>query len=183
MPVKHSKKPHQRTIDKIHILVRQEIANPLLSSTDIAKLCGLSISRFSILKSSHHYQTIHNQYMSGLISDLDNKAKNQLKLTQETLDFSVPIAMQALLQQAMQVKDLRVQNKAANDLLDRHGKFAKVTRVGLPTEEQGRGAADEKDNKAVLEMMEAMKKGNGFNTNPNPNPATNETNPLTDTIQ
>lgn len=167
-----NKKHHTRTIDRIHLLVRLELANPMLSSTDIAKLCGLSIFRFSILKRSPYYQQVHNQYMTGICTDLDVAVKENLNMTQKTLDMAVPVAMQNLFKQAMQEKDLRVQNKACNDLLDRHGRFAKVTRVGLPTAEQG-GVAEDKDNKAVNDMLKAIKAAE-ININ---------TEPLTETTQ
>lgn len=150
-------KHHLRTIDKMHILIRLELANPLLSSTDIAKLAGIGIGRFGLLKRTALYQQIHNQYMTGLVNRLDTKVDKNLTLTQETLHFAVPLAMQALLKQALQEKDLRVQNKACNDLLDRDGHFAKVRRLGLATKEQGGvSAADAKDNDVANELIKAM---------------------------
>lgn len=149
-------RPHIRTMDKINIIVRLELANPLLSPADIAQLAGLQPARLSLLKRHPFYKAVHNRYLTGIITDLDGKVKENLTLTQETLNFAVPVAMQKLLQQALQEKDLRVQNKACNDLLDRHGRFAKVTRIGLPTEEQGTGAED-KDNKAAIEMLKALR--------------------------
>ena len=150
-------KHHLRTIDKMHILIRLELANPLLSSTDIAKLAGIGIGRFGLLKRTTLYQQIHNQYMSGLVTRLDTKVDKNLTLTQETLHFAVPLAMQALLKQALQEKDLRVQNKACNDLLDRDGHFAKVRRLGLAKPEQGGvGVADSRDNDTAAELIKAM---------------------------
>jgi hypothetical protein len=150
-------KHHQRTIDKMHILIRLELGNPLLSSTDIAKLAGIGIGRFAMMKRLPLYQQLHNQYMTGVITRLDTKVDKNLTLTQETLGFAVPMAMQALLKQAMQEKDLRVQNKACNDILDRDGHFAKVRRIGLATTEQGGAVATEdKDNVAAAELIKAM---------------------------
>jgi hypothetical protein len=155
MAVRHSKKLHTRTIDKINLLVRLELDNPYLSSTNIASLCGLSIQRYSILKSSPYYQQIHNQYMTGLLTNLDQSIGSKYIQAQKTLEFGVPIAIQGLVKQALLAKDERVKNKAFNDILDRDGRFAKVQRHGLATAEQG-GVADDKDNKAVLEMLKAM---------------------------
>jgi len=152
------RKHHQRTVDKMHILIRLELANPLLNSSDIAKLAGIGIGRFAMMKRLPLYQQLHNQYLSGVITRLDTKVDKNLTLTQETLKFAVPMAMQKLLQQAMQEKDLRVQNKACNDLLDRDGHFAKVRRVGLASPEQGGvGAADAKDNELAATLLQAMK--------------------------
>jgi len=60
--------------------------------------------------------------------------------------------MQALLKQALQRQDLRIQNKACNDLLIAMVAF-EVTRIGAPTDEQSRGVAEDKDNKAVADMV------------------------------
>ena len=106
--------------------------------------------------------------MTGILTSLDESIGNKYTQGQKTLEMAVPIALQALFKQAMHSKDERVKNKAANDILDRDGRFAKVQRVGLPTAEQG-GVAEDKDNKAVLEMLKAMQNmGNNINTNTNP---------------
>ena len=153
----NGRKHHLRTIDKMHILIRLELANPLLSSTDIAKLAGIGIGRFGMMKRLPLYQQLHNQYMTGLVTRLDVKVDANLTLTKETLHFAVPLAMQTLLKQALQEKDLRVQNKACNDLLDRDGHFAKVRRLGLATKDQGGvTAADSKDNETAAELMKAI---------------------------
>lgn len=154
-----------------------ELAYPTYSSTIIAQMCGLNIQRFSVLKASPYYRRIHQAYTTGILTDLDTLVKQNYEISKSTLDMGVPIAMQALFKQAMQEKDLRVQNKAANDILDRHGRFAKVTRVGLPTDEQGKGVAEVKDNKAVVDMLNALKNAT------NQPPATIDTPPLTETTQ
>ena len=169
------KKHHQRTIDKINLLVRLELANPQFNATQIAELLGIGIVRYSILKNSPTYRAIHNQYMTGVLNKLDTKVDSTLKNTQDTLSFAVPLAMEALLKQALQTKDLRVQNKACNDILDRDGHFAKVTRVGLATGEQGGvGAANERDNKTAAELLKAL------SSTPKP---TIDSPPQTDTTQ
>lgn len=149
------KKPHQRTIDKINLLVRLELANPMLSSTQIALLCGVSINRFSILKASPYYQKIHNTYTTGLLADIDVKVKDNYILSQNTLEMGVPIALQGLLNQALNAKDERVKNKAFNDILDRDGRFAKVSRIGVTTAAQD-GVASKQDNDAVEELVHAL---------------------------
>jgi hypothetical protein len=157
-----------------------EIAYPLLSSTEHAKLCGLSINRFSVLKRTSYYQQVHNQYIAGIFTDLDVNVKNQLSLTKKTLELSVPVAMQALLKQAMQTADLRIQNKACNDLLDRHGSFPKITRQNIEVQDRS-GIAEDKDNKAVAEMVQALSKVK--NSIPNSTTASIDTPPLTESTQ
>jgi hypothetical protein len=107
--------------------------------------------------------------MTGLVSSLDVNVREQYNMTKKTLEFAVPIAMQAILKQALQEKDLRIQNKACNDLLDRHGSFPKVTRQSVEVQDH-RGIAEDKDNRAVREMIEALDKmKTSTNTTTNPN--------------
>jgi asparagine synthetase B (glutamine-hydrolysing) len=151
----------------------------MLSSTDVAKLCGISINRFSVLKSSPYYQKIHNQYMTGILTMLDSNIKNGYVISQQTLEFGLPIAMQGLIKQALTAKDERVKNKAFNDILDRDGRFAKVSRIGLTTSGEA-GVAEDKDNRAVLEMIQALNNGN---TKSSPNAAGQQAVSLTDKVQ
>lgn len=179
MPRGAPRKPHTRTIDKIHILVRLELANPILSMGEIAQLANIDYNRFIRLKRLPVFKQIHNQYLTGVLTKLDNKYDQQLKLTQETMQFAVPIAMQALVKQALQDKNMRIQNKACNDILDRDGHFAKVQRIGLPTREQG-GVAEDADNKAAAELLQAIKDGSAGGAAKRP---LDEQPPATDTIQ
>jgi hypothetical protein len=120
--------------------------------------------------------------MTGLLTNFDTKIKNGYNISQETLEFAVPIAMQGLVKQALTAKDERVKNKAFNDILDRDGRFAKVSRIGTPTAEQG-GIADDKDNRAVLEMINALKNNHpngGGASLPNPPAPSINTPPLTE---
>jgi hypothetical protein len=150
-------KHHARTIDKMHLLIRLELANPLLNTTEIAKLAGVPLGRYATFKKQPLYIQLHNQYLTGVITRLDKKVDHNLNLTQETLKFAVPIAMQAILKQAMQEKDLRIQNKACNDILDRDGHFAKVSRIGLATKDQGGAVAvEDKDNTVAQELIAAL---------------------------
>jgi hypothetical protein len=114
--------------------------------------------------------------MTGVLQDMDSLVKDSYTGTQKSLSFVVPMAMQTLVQQAMHAKDERIRNKACNDLLDRDGRFAKVTRIGLPTGDQG-GVAEDKDNRAVADMVKAL------STVPNNTGAKIEDEPITDQVQ
>lgn len=147
----------QRTIDLINVLVRVEQANPQLTYLDVARLIGIKTLRYERLRKLPIYQTIKNQHQTGLISRLDTKVSDHLSLTQETLSYAVPLAMQTIVLQALNAKDERIRNKAANDILDRDGHFAKVSRVGMATEQQG-GVAKEADNETAKNLMSALNK-------------------------
>lgn len=165
-------RPHQRTIDKINLIVRNEMANPLMSTQDIAAVVGVGPSRLAIIRTLPLYKQIRNQYMTGIVARLDDQVERNFKLGGETLKFAVPLALQGLVQQALHAKDERVKNKAINDILDRDGTFAKVSRTTLTVEETGKAASD-KDNEMAQAMLKALeqKKSN------------NIPDPTTDTIQ
>lgn len=163
---------HQRTVDKINLLVRLQLAHPLMSANDVAALAGVGAARAAIIRSLPLYKQIHSQYMTGIVLGLDSQVKDNLKLNQETLKFAVPLALQGLVQQALHAKDERVKNKAMNDILDREGSFAKVSRTSLTVEEQGKAASD-KDNEMAVAMLKAL---DSKKTNNIPDPTT-------DTIQ
>jgi hypothetical protein len=163
-------KKNQRTVDRIHLLVRLEKANPMLSLGEVARLAGVKPNHYAIIRASPLYQHVNNQYTTGLLTDIDKQARQNFNLSQETLNFAVPVALQTLVQQAMASKDERVKNKACNDLLDRHGHFAKVTRHGLATTEQG-GAAGVGDDEAAAALLKAMSQETKVATN---NPSTEQ---------
>jgi len=117
--------------------------------------------------------------MTGLVTDLDSNIKKRYAESQQTLQFAVPVAMQVLLKQALQTKDERVRNKAANDILDRDGRFAKATRQTLDIHSSNT-IAESKDNDAVLELIKALE---SVKQNTNPTPALADIATLTDTTQ
>lgn len=149
---------HNRTLTLIDLLVRLELANPTLNFVELATLADIKPGRYLWLRKLAAYSRVKQSYTTGIISNLDEVVQKKLNLTQTTLDFAVPMAMQALVQQALSSKDERVKNKAANDILDRHGHFAKVSRVGAPTEEQG-GVATDADQEVADKLAEALNSG------------------------
>lgn len=146
---------HQKTIDRVNILVRLELANPLLTAPDIAKLAGLTMPSLIRVKNLPLYKQIHNQYMTGVITRLDIKVDDGYQLARETLKFAVPVALQNLVAQALNSKDERVKNKACNDLLDREGTFAKTTRTDVTVKDQVSPVTDE--DKSIADQLLAAK--------------------------
>lgn len=172
---------HHRTIDKMHIIVRAELANPLLSTVDLGALIGLSVVRLNTIRNLPLYRQIKNQYMTGtILRPLDQKVEKRYDVAKDTLSFAVPMAMQTLVQQALSAKDERVKNKACNDILDRDGRFAKVTRIGAPTKEQDPGKVQDRDSKDIAEMQAAL---SSVQAGAVAGPPTIESNPITDTKQ
>jgi hypothetical protein len=146
---------HSRTLEKINIIIRLRLANPAMTLTDIAKLVGLSPVRMSIVMKSPEYNRLSNHYLTGIYHGLDQQVKSQLHGAGETLKLAVPVAMSELLKEVLHAKDERVRNKAANDILDRDGHFAKVSRVGVSVETDP-SAINKKDQEMAGVFLKAI---------------------------
>lgn len=147
-------KMHQRTIDKINFAIRLFVGAPHLSANEIAHMIGVSPTRLNMMQKLPLWQQLHTQYVTGILTKLDVKTEANYDLTRKQLDFAVPLAMQTLVQQALAAKDERVRNKACNDLLDRDGTFAKVSRSTIKIEEP---KVSDKDTTEANELIAALK--------------------------
>jgi|SRR5579859_26368 len=148
------RRPHQKTYDRIHLAVRLELRNMGLSSGEIAKTIGISQTAYSILKKTAHYQNIKAQYMTGVLSQLDDGVSDTYEVGRKYLEVGVPIAFQNLLKMAMDETNKRLQLKASLEILDREGRHAKVSRVGVASPEQNAAATNE-DNEMAKALLAA----------------------------
>lgn len=148
------RKPHQKTIDRIHIAVRLEMRNLGMPDSQIARIIGISQSAYSILKKTKIYQDIKVQYTSGILSKLDDGVEDTYGNARKYLEVGVPIAMANLLRMAMDETNKRLQFKASQEILDRHGLHAKVSRIGVATPEQNAAATNE-DNEMAQALLAA----------------------------
>lgn len=137
-------------------MIRMEIANPTMRAGDIAARIGVRPSFYSVLKTSALYRKLHAEYLNGYYKKLDEKAEYNLDLERANLQVLVPQAFATLAAQLMQDKDLRVQNKAANDILDREGNFPKIRRKEAVKGEQPNAAGME-DNNVAGALIDALK--------------------------
>lgn len=151
------RRPHQKTIDRIHMAVRLEMRNLGMQSQDIAKIIGISTTAYSILKNTQIYKSIKNQYLSGVLSSLDDGVSDTYNLGRKYLEAGVPIAMQNLLRMALDETNKRQQLKASMEILDRHGMHAKVSRIGMATPEQNASATNE-DNEMAQALLASQVK-------------------------
>ena len=154
-------KHHVRTIDRIRVICRLEIGNFGMSSAEIAKHVGMSLTSYSILKKTKIYQAIKNQYLTGVLSELDQDIVENIPIQRKILSQGVPVALENLLALASQKVDKKLQFEASKEILDRHGAHAKVSRIGAPTIEQGVG--NPKDAAVADEVIKsALAQSNAF---------------------
>jgi hypothetical protein len=152
---------HAKTIDRCRIAIRLEIRNMGITDSDIADHIGLKPARYAMLKRTKIYQTLRRQALTGITSSLEQDISENYDINRERLNSGVPVALEGLLALAAQNDDKSIKLKAATEILDRHGYYAKVTRIGTPTKEQG-ASADKSDQDVANELIAAQQK-NGEN--------------------
>jgi len=153
---------HRSSLLKIETIVRLQMMNLGYTDPQMAMHTGITIATLTRLKRTKEYQRVFSQYTSGVLAKIDDTVQDNYKIGRQILEDSVPIALQNLAMAAAQKLDKKLQIEASKEILDRHGMFGKVSRIGLPTQDQG-GFADERDNKVANELVSALSAANGIN--------------------
>ena len=151
------KKHHEKTLIKIMIACRLELANLGLTAPSIARHLGISLPSFVRLKSLKEYQQMQSQLLTGILSPLDINLQTSYQFQRKILDSAVPSALENLVAIAAQKVDKKLQFEASKEILDRHGMHAKVSRQGLALPEQG-GFATTEDNAIATALMKNLTK-------------------------
>lgn len=170
-------KHHHKTILKIKMACRLEMLNLGLKDSQIAQHIGMSLTSYSLLKKTKLFQQLHNQFLTNILSSADKDIVDSFELQREVLKQAVPVALENLYNLASQKVDRKLQFQASLEILDRHGAHAKVSRIGLPTSEQGVGTA--KDAELAQELIQALAKQRKADVTSN----TIESEPLSDSVQ
>lgn len=145
-----------KTRTRIEIAIRLEMQNLGLTDSEIANQIGIKPMSFARLKKTPVYQQLRTQFRTGILANVDAGIYSDYNKNRDRLDRAVPMALEKLIQLATKpTADDKTQLAAATEILDRHGRFAKVSRTGAPTAEQG-GAAKEEDNKVANELISAL---------------------------
>jgi hypothetical protein len=143
---------------RMELAIRYELAFPACTDQDIADHLGLTTGQIHNWRSGptkDEYIALKNQLISGIISKVDSDVEDKLDFYKEQLDDMVPLALQNLYDLALQKTNSQLRLKASQDILDRQGHLAKVSRIGLPTVQQG-GVADAKDNEVAAQLLEGL---------------------------
>lgn len=138
--------------------IRIEIMNPHYNDAQIAACIGLSPQGYAQMKLRPEFKILQAQIRSGFVQSLDTGVREKAESFKSKLDALVPTALENLAQAAMQKMDKNLQHKATVEILDRCGYLSKVSRIGLPTPNQGgvTGLSD-KDEEIADKLIEAMK--------------------------
>lgn len=143
---------------RMELCIRYELANPGATDQMIADHLGLTPAQISNWRNGAYkqdYNNLKNQLLTGIMSSVDMELADSTKFNRLKLDNAVPIALDNLVDLALQRTNHTLRFKASLEILDRQGQHAKVTRIGVPTEAQG-GAGDVKDNEVAAQLVEAL---------------------------
>lgn len=146
------KKPHDKTILKIQSVIRLQMQNLGLTDQQLADHIGLKIGSFKILKKTKIYQSLQQQFTTGIFHPIDENIIDSYRRQRNILEVAVPTALENLYQMAIQKIDKKLQFDASKEILDRHGVHAKVSRTGIALPDQG-GIASQENNEIATELI------------------------------
>lgn len=127
---------------------------------EIARQIGLTPAGLAMVKQDVDYPSVRDRIKTGVISQLDEQLKDDMDYQRERIRGMMPVALDGLYESAIQTKNERIRLAACAEILDRDGRLAKVSRVGLPTEDQGGvGIIDDETADALATALKTVKQG------------------------
>lgn len=171
-PIK-KKRLHEKTIDKMQIAARLELMNLGMTDDAVAMHLGVRVAVFRRLKKVKIYQQIKSQLMHNIIAPMDEEINNNYRINKKRLASGVPIALENLLALASQKVDKALQLKASQDLLDREGSFAKVSRQNVTVVDKNQASTPE-DDAVAAEILHAARSSNNNKVDIDGEPLTNK---------
>lgn len=123
---------------------------------EIAKYLGVTPQTVQNDKNNPEFPAIELRISQGVIGDLDNQLAEGDYFKKYTRKVLLPAAFEALADAVLDKRvSLTTRLKAATEILDRDGQFAKVSRVGLSGSEQG-GLVSGDDNSMADALIAAL---------------------------
>ena len=104
---------------------------------EIARQLGITPAGLAMVKQDPDYASVRDRIKTGVCSLLDENLKDDLQFQREKIRSMMPVALDGMYELAIQTKNERVRLAACAEIMDRDGRMAKVSRIGLPTEDQG----------------------------------------------
>jgi hypothetical protein len=127
----------------------------LYKDAEIAEFLKMTPAGLAVLKQDPDYVALRVQVRTGVTSEAEKQFLKDLEYKHDRLRDMVPLALQGLYD-AARSKNEHVKLKAAAEILDREGTMAKVSRIGLASEEQG-GVGTTIDNEVAAQLLEIRK--------------------------
>lgn len=145
--------PSFRRIVRIEKAVRLELAG--LRDEVIAEAVGVSVMALRAMRYTADYKAVAAQLAYGVVSEIHKGLASDTEYLNTKLTEAVPLALQTLVDAATQKNDKKLAVAASESILDRHGRFAKVSRTGIALPSQG-GFISEKENATATALIAAL---------------------------
>ena len=145
-----------KALMRMEAAIRMEFTNLGLTDAQIAFNIGLTPSGYAQMKLRPEYKRLRDQITTGVVGFLDQEMYGDIKFQRQYIRRLVPVALEGLAQAALQRNNAKLRLDACREILDRDGNFAKVSRIGLPSEDQG-GVASAKDNEIAAALVGALR--------------------------
>jgi len=126
--------PNYKTIIRIERAIRLEVKG--FSDAQIAEHIGLNKAGLATLKRNPLYTQVRIRVLNNVVGDLEQELGDDVHYVHSKIRSMLPKALQVL-EDALENSDVKARLSAAADVFDRDGKLAKVSRIGLPSEQQG----------------------------------------------
>lgn len=146
-----------RTQQKLDTIARLENAN--FPPTQIAAMLGVSVPRIKMIQRSADYINIRVAITHGIIIDHNAKLATIQEQRREILKEQMPLALLTLVNElhrpATTLAERAHKTRLAQDLMDREGTFAKITRTEIKPVDAFDFEQHDRDSRAVLAALRA----------------------------
>lgn len=157
-----------------------------LADAEIAAHVGITTAALAGIKTRPEYKVLVRQVATGVISQYDEQLAANSDFQRARLQSMVPPALDALFKAVTNPIDQRLAVEAAKQILDRDGRLAQVSRIGLAAPNQGGFAATQKDVEAansIVELFKTLKESEGTAGQGGETTETSETTETTETLE
>lgn len=158
---RHNAKPEAgkifRTQKRMELIVRLENAG--VSESQMAQMLCVSVPRVRQIKRSREYLKARIKITQGLIVDHDLMLEQTRDQRREILRNLLPPALQVIANAVMNppsgIFEKRMQVQVAQDILDREGTFAKISRAEIKPVERFDWESEEASAAEVIKLMQS----------------------------
>lgn len=151
--------PHVHTKSKLRMemAMRIQMANPHYTDAQIAEAIGITPAGYAVMKQNPEYKKLLHEFKTGIFSPVDGTLADRMLNASEKIASLVPTALETLANAATQRMDKKLAVAASCEILDRSGYTSKVSRIGLPTPQQGGLGIPQTDIDVARALVEALK--------------------------
>lgn len=124
------------------------------SDKDIAIQIGLTPAGLATLKRNPLYKSVQIRTQTSVIGELQQGLADNASYLRDRLKSFLPKALDNM-QEALNSPDPKRKDTMTLEVLDRDGRLAKVSRIGLPTEDQGGSGVNTETADAMIAALKS----------------------------